>query len=427
MNKNNNKEELDILTKIYRKPSSTQRELSKVLGFSLGKLNYCLKNLQSKGLIKIKNFKKNEKKINYLYLLTPKGVSQKAKLTINFLKKKMSEYDELVKESHNIIEADPELKKDIGKFGIGHNIEAFDTIVEENKTRTKPLFKTIEVNLKRRTVIVDDVLSYYKNKPIPSWIELSIIDVCNRTCSFCPKSDPKIAPDTYQKMQMNLINKLANELKEIRYKGSVVLCGYGEPMLHKDINIICKRLSEVSYVEVVTNGDTLSPKKIKELYQNNVNKLLISMYDGNHQIEKFNKMVEESNVPKDFVILRDRWYDEKKDYGLKLTNRTGTINIGDQEEIGKYKKCFYPSYQFLIDWNGDVFLCPQDWQRRVTMGNMMQEHIFEIWSGKIMEKFRKNLINGKRLDSPCTVCNAEGTVLGKNHANAWAKIYTNRI
>ena len=49
-------------------------------------------------------------------------------------------------------------------------------VVEENKTRTKPLFKTIEVNLKRRTVIVDDVLSY-KNKPIPSWIELSIIDV----------------------------------------------------------------------------------------------------------------------------------------------------------------------------------------------------------------------------------------------------------
>ena len=50
------------------------------------------------------------------------------------------------------------------------------------------------------------------------------------------------------------------------------------------------------------------------------------MYDGKHQIDKFNRMVEESGVPKDFIILRDRWYDEKKDYGLKLTNRTGTIN-----------------------------------------------------------------------------------------------------
>ena len=56
---------------------------------------------------------------------------------------------------------------------------------------------------------------------------------------------------------------------------------------------------------------------------------------------------------------------------------------------------------------------------------MMQEHIFEIWTGKIINKYRKDLINGKRIDSPCTVCNAEGTVLGKKHANAWAKIYSN--
>ena len=53
---------------------------------------------------------------------------------------------------------------------------------------------------------------------------------------------------------MNLIDKLANELREINYKGSVVLCGYGEPMLHKDINLICKKLSEVSYVEVARMG-----------------------------------------------------------------------------------------------------------------------------------------------------------------------------
>ena len=111
---------------------------------------------------------------------------------------------------------------------------------------------------------------------------------------------------------MNLVSKLTEELKEINYKGSVVLCGYGEPMLHKDINLICKKLSEASFVEVVTNGDTLNPKQINSLFTNNVNKLLISMYDGKHQIEKFEKMIKESDVPKDFVILRDRWYDEKR-------------------------------------------------------------------------------------------------------------------
>jgi radical SAM protein with 4Fe4S-binding SPASM domain len=258
---------------------------------------------------------------------------------------------------------------------------------------------------------------------MPSWIELSIIDVCNRSCIFCPKSNQSIAPNTYQRMQLVLIDKLVKDLEEINYKGSVVLCGYGEPMLHKEVNKISKKLAKVSFVEVVTNGDTLNSNKIKELYDNNVNKLLISMYDGPQQIEKFKKMTLESKVPENFVILRDRWYDKKKDYGLKLTNRTGTIDIGTQEKLGTFDKCYYPSYQLLIDWNGDIFLCPQDWQRRITMGNIMQQSLFDIWTGKIFEKYRKNLLQGKRCDNPCALCNAEGTILGKNHAEEWGKIY----
>ena len=80
--------------------------------------------------------------------------------------------------------------------------------------RTKKLHKAIKINIKRRTVIVDDKLVYYKNVPIPSWIELSIIDVCNRTCIFCPKSDPMVAPNTYQKMSLTLIDKFCKDLKK---------------------------------------------------------------------------------------------------------------------------------------------------------------------------------------------------------------------
>ena len=92
---NDNEDHFDLLRTIHKKPKSSQRELANELGFSLGKLNYCLKALQSKGFVKIKNFKKNPKKINYLYVLTPKGISEKTKLTLNFMKKKMREYDEL--------------------------------------------------------------------------------------------------------------------------------------------------------------------------------------------------------------------------------------------------------------------------------------------------------------------------------------------
>ena len=93
-----NPDHFNVLRKIQNKPKSTQRELAKELGFSLGKLNYCLKSLKVKGLIKIENFKKNPNKLNYIYIVTPKGIAAKTKLTINFMKKKMREYDELKKE-----------------------------------------------------------------------------------------------------------------------------------------------------------------------------------------------------------------------------------------------------------------------------------------------------------------------------------------
>ena len=94
---NDNQDHFNVLRKIEKKPGSTQRELAKEVGFSLGKLNYCLKALKNKGFVKIENFKKNPTKINYIYILTPKGISEKAKLTINFMKIKMKEYDELKK------------------------------------------------------------------------------------------------------------------------------------------------------------------------------------------------------------------------------------------------------------------------------------------------------------------------------------------
>ena len=94
----NDTDHLNVLRKVEKKPRSSQRELAEELGFSLGKLNYCIKALKNKGLIKIKNFKKNPNKLNYIYILTPKGVSATTQLTINFMKRKMKEYDELKKE-----------------------------------------------------------------------------------------------------------------------------------------------------------------------------------------------------------------------------------------------------------------------------------------------------------------------------------------
>ena len=97
------KEKLDLfnlLRKINLKPDLSQRQLARDLGFSLGKLNYCMKLLNEKGLLKIKNLKKRKNKIIYVkkYVLTQKGIKHRIRLTIEFMKKNMKEYDELKRE-----------------------------------------------------------------------------------------------------------------------------------------------------------------------------------------------------------------------------------------------------------------------------------------------------------------------------------------
>ena len=88
----------NLLRIIHKDPEASQRELAKELGLSIGKLNYCLKALKDIGLVKIKSFSKSKKKTKYLYYLTPKGVLEKTKVTLNFMKIKMNKYEELKKE-----------------------------------------------------------------------------------------------------------------------------------------------------------------------------------------------------------------------------------------------------------------------------------------------------------------------------------------
>ena len=269
--------------------------------------------------------------------------------------------------------------------------------------------KKIKENIERKIPILDRDPQFYKNVPLPSWIELSVIDVCNRSCSFCPKSDENIAPDTYQKIERVLVDKLYMNLKDMDYQGAFTLCGYGEPLLYNDLDYLVTSLSRLGGVEIVTNGDPLNENKLQELYDMGVSHLVVSMYDGPEQVLHFTDMIKKNNLPEDFVILRDRWYkgEEFSDY---ITNRAGTIKSGNQSitEDLKDKKCFYPAYHAQIDWNGDMYLCPHDWQRRNPVGNLMQKDFFDIWNGKILTNYRKMLFSGERKKKPCADCNCNG-------------------
>ena len=100
---------LRVMRVIEENPTATQREIAQELNVSLGGVNYCLKALVDRGLVKLNNFAKSERKIGYAYILTPEGVSEKAKITVRFLKRKMAEYELLQKEIE-------QLKSEVGEI-----------------------------------------------------------------------------------------------------------------------------------------------------------------------------------------------------------------------------------------------------------------------------------------------------------------------
>lgn len=105
------KDRYQILKSLQHNPQLSQRELAAAMGISLGKVNFCLKALVDKGWVKVENFKKSQNKLGYAYILTPRGLEEKARVTVSFLKRKQREYDLLVNELEELrkeVERTPE-------------------------------------------------------------------------------------------------------------------------------------------------------------------------------------------------------------------------------------------------------------------------------------------------------------------------------
>ena len=281
-----------------------------------------------------------------------------------------------------------------------------------------------QLNLQRKNGLIDlEVARNQDGVPLPSWVELSVVDLCNRTCEFCPRSDPEIAPNRKHYMTLELCERLAEQLKAIEFSGTIVLGGYGEPLLHPQVNQIIETFSRVSNTEVVTNGDRLGVKIAQDLVRHGAAKTLVSLYDGPEQLEKFNDVLTSAKIPLNRFLLRPRWHTAGDDFGLILTNRAGTVSVGNQPELREREKCFYPHYMMMIDWNGDVFPCPQDWHRKNPVGNVDHQSLMDVWLAPKYQDFRERLAQADRGLFPCNQCNARGVLHGENHAHAWERYY----
>jgi radical SAM protein with 4Fe4S-binding SPASM domain len=273
-------------------------------------------------------------------------------------------------------------------------------------------------NLRRKSAFVDKV-QMRDGVPLPSWIDLNLTELCNRKCVFCPRVDPDAYPNQPLHMNLDFVRKLAGELRALDYRGAVVLCGFGEPMLHPDFIDVVRLLSYPAgwRLEVVTNGDKLDKRTL--LMCPKVSQWVVSMYDGPHQVEVFTEFFRHNGIDPERYTLRDRWHTGADQFGLKLTNRAGTVSVGDQPPAIEGRPCHYLTYQLTVDWNGDVLLCPQEWHKRVKFGNLAHQPLMEVWAGRQMSARRARLIAGNRSASPCAGCNTDGCLHGFNHVPAW--------
>ena len=299
--------------------------------------------------------------------------------------------------------------------------------------KRKPLFK--DLNIERLDKFVskhqssNDMVNGY---PVFSSIEFSINGACNRRCSFCPRIDPKLYPNILNNMDINVYKKLIADLKSINYEGRISFSGFGEPLLTKNLNeyvSICYTIAPEITIEIVSNGDPLlaknGKKRLSELFENGLDNIRVSMYDGPHQINQFENLKKELSLTDKQFILRKRYLGPDESYGLTISNRAGSVEMKtDYFELKSLEEplvseCYYPFYKVLIDYNGDVLICSNDWKKKRPVGNISKESILDIWTNEEFVHIRKKLSNKDRSESPCNQCDVNGTLNGKKAFDNW--------
>ena len=261
------------------------------------------------------------------------------------------------------------------------------------------------------------------NDPMTSLIsvEMNITELCNRTCVFCPRVDPKIYPNRNLSMTIETSQKVASDLAGLDYRGRISFSGYGESLLNKEfpehVRAFRSALPE-STIETNTNGDKLTVKWLKDLFGVGLSAIYVNLYDGPEQVEHFASIFEEAGIGEERFTLRAHWPGAAEDFGLTLNNRSGMVVNPDLEmlplETALTNKCYYPFYKMFVDWNGDILFCANDWGRKIIVGNVLKSSVRDIWLSSQMQEIRSRLAEADRGFSPCNECSVDGTLHGES-------------
>jgi len=237
-------------------------------------------------------------------------------------------------------------------------------------------------------------------------IVVSPTDLCNRACSFCPHS--KNFPNKKNYMSLDLANKLANELYSYDYDGIISISGYGEPLLHPNIGELIKCFTSRNIAtRLITNGDRILYGRFlpEEIDSWNLMSIKIDCYDGESDVKSMNS------------ILRNLKTFKRISTGpTTISNRGGYLA---KEKINL--PCYQPSMKSIVDYDGNVYVCCEDWSKKVSFGSVYKQSFSSIWMSKKLNIVRKQLLNSKREFYNCVNCNIkpENTINESESYRIW--------
>lgn len=242
-------------------------------------------------------------------------------------------------------------------------------------------------------------------------VEIDPIDICNRSCVFCPRSQNY--PNTKRKLTESVSRAINASLQEMQYTETVSFCGFGEPLLHKQLEQQIKLVVAGLHLKdifIVTNGDYLSRDRLHSLEQAGVRTVKVSLYDSD-QSEQFLELNDTS------ISLQFRHYYTRPDFEVMRNE----IYLNPQP-LFHSRPCYLPFTSTLIDWEGTVLLCANDWSKTNSFGNVCETSLSEIWNSSSLDGWRSMLAQGRRQAHPCSSCDVNGCLSGQTSFDTWRQL-----
>jgi radical SAM protein with 4Fe4S-binding SPASM domain len=248
-------------------------------------------------------------------------------------------------------------------------------------------------------------------------LHIDVYSTCNRKCDFCFNHDR--FPDKKQGVMSEAVwTKIIDELADMGYTGKLSPYYYGEPLLDKRLNTLiayAKKRLPLCFIQINTNGDLLTEERLLGLIESGLDRVKVTDYEN----IGISKKVSESRISEQtkrlqylaekyplFVYFRN-WKE------IHLMNRAGAIY--KRKNPRKNEPCQRPSCQLIIDWQGNVILCCNDYYSEYKLGNVNEESIIDIWQKPRFKEYRRALESGKReAIKICAGCDCVG-ILDKNY------------